>query len=338
MKLHRRQVLIGLAGVAAACQAPAELAAGDDANGILDVFDDSVTDVIDPGAQLIKRAEGFTWSEGPAWDPVRSRLYFSDVPENKAWMWSEAGGKELFLDPSGAADAEGFREPGSNGLLYTKDDSLLVCNHGMRRIERLNVETRERTVVADRFDGKPFNSPNDVIEASDGTIYFTDPPYGLKGMNASPLKALPFNGVYRLRPGGEVELLLDDMTFPNGAALSPDGTRLYVSQSDPDRPLLREIELATDGSIASDRTLFDAAPFATDGSPGLPDGMAVDMDGRIFLTGPGGIFIIAPDGTLLGRIRMAQATANCAFGGDGSRLFITSSDVLYELPTKTRGL
>lgn len=338
MTLDRRQVLGGLVGVAAACQAPTQIGSDETTDGLVEVFDDGIHDVIDPEAQLIERASGFTWSEGPAWDPVRSRLYFSDVPENKAWMWSEAGGKELFLDPSGAADAEDFREPGSNGLFYATDGLLLVCNHGLRRVERLNIETRERTVVAEGFDGKPFNSPNDVIEASDGTIYFTDPPYGLEGMNESPLKALPFNGVYRLRPGGDVELLLEDMTFPNGVALSPDQTRLYVSQSDPDRPILREIELAADGTIASDRILFDAAPFAVDGSPGLPDGMAVDAAGRIFLTGPGGIFVLTPDGDIIGRIRMAKATANCAFGGDGSRLFITSSDVLYELPTKTRGL
>ena len=338
MRFHRRQVLIGLAGAAAACRAPAQPASDEDATVTLDVFDDGLHDIVDPGAKLVRRAEGFTWSEGPAWDPVRSRLYLSDVPENKAWMWSEAGGKELFLDPSGAAEAEGFREPGSNGLLYANDGSLLVCNHGLRRVERLNIETRERSVVADQFDGKPFNSPNDVIEASDGTIYFTDPPYGLAGMNDSPLKALTFNGVYRLRPGGTVELLLDDMTFPNGVALSPDQTRLYVSQSDPAAPILRELSFDGDGAIASDRILFDAAPFAEDGSPGLPDGMAVDAAGRIFLTGPGGIFVVAPQGQVLGRIRMPKATANCAFGGDGSRLFITSSDVLYELPTKTMGI
>lgn len=338
MRLQRREFIIGLAGVAAACQGAGQIVSGVGASGILDVFDDGVTGIIDPGAQLIKRAEGFTWSEGPAWDPVRARLYFSDVPENKAWIWSEAGGKELFLSPSGAAQADGFREPGSNGLLYANDGSLLVCNHGLRRVERLNIETLERTSVADQFDGKPFNSPNDVIEAADGTIYFTDPPYGLDGMNESPLKALPFNGVYRVRPGSAVELVLDDMTFPNGVALSPDQTRLYVSQSDPERPILREITFDAAGDIAADRILFDAAPFAEDGSPGLPDGLAVDAAGRIFLTGPGGIFIIAPDGELLGRIRMPKATANCAFGGDGSRLFITSSDVLYELPTKTQGL
>ena len=336
MRLHRRQFIFGLAGVAAACQGAGRLGPEANANGLLDIFDDRILDVIDPSATLIQRAEGFTWSEGPAWDPVRSRLYFSDVPENKAWMWSEADGKSLFLDPSGAAEAEGFREPGSNGLLYANDGSLLVCNHGLRRVERLNIETRERSVVADQFDGKPFNSPNDVIEASDGTIYFTDPPYGLEGMNESPLKALPFNGVYRLRPGGAVELLLDDMTFPNGVALSPDETRLYVSQSDPDLPVLREVALGAGGEILSDRVLFDGTPFAVDGSPGLPDGMAVDAVGRIFLTGPGGIFVIEPDGVVLGRIRMPKATANCAFGGDGSKLFITSSDVLYELPTKTR--
>lgn len=338
MKIHRRHFMIGLAGIAAACQSTGRMPAGRETAASIDVFDDRMHDVIDPGAPLIERAQGFTWSEGPAWDRERDRLYFSDVPENKAWMWSEAKGLEVFLSPSGAEDVSGFREPGSNGLWYARDGSLLICNHGRRCVERMDIGTRERTVIAGTFEGKPFNSPNDVVEASDGTIYFTDPPYGLEGLNESPLKALPFNGVYRLRPDGEVDVLVKDMTFPNGAALSPDGRRLYVSQSDPDRPILRQLEFDESGEIVADSTLFDASAYAADDSPGLPDGLAVDVMGRIFLTGPGGIFVLAPDGVVLGRINLARATANCAFGGDGSRLFITSSNTLYELPTRTLGL
>ena len=338
MITHRRNFILGLAGVAAGCQSLGKMSPGDTAPVSVDIFDDRMREVIDPGARLVERASSFTWSEGPAWDPERDRLYFSDVPENKAWMWSEAKGLDLFLSPSGAADVAGFREPGSNGMWFARDGSLLVCNHGRRCVEKLDIDTLRRSVVADQFDGKPFNSPNDVVEATDGTIYFTDPPYGLEGMNESPLKVLPFNGVYRLRPGGPVELIVDDMTFPNGIALSPDETRLYISQSDPDRPILRQLVLGADGAIASDTVLFDATDHAADGSPGLPDGMAVDVRGRIFLTGPGGIFVVAPDGTAMGRIRLDRATANCAFGGDGSRLFITSSDTLYELATNTLGI
>lgn len=338
MIMKRRHFLIGLTGLAAGCRSLASPMATAEGASVIDVFDPRMRELVDPAAVLSERASGFTWSEGPAWDPRRSRLYFSDVPENKAWMWSEAGGLELFLSPSGAADVAGFREPGSNGLLYANDGALLVCNHGRRCVERLDIETKARTVVAGEYEGKPFNSPNDVIEASDGTIYFTDPPYGLEGMNDSPLKELPFNGVYRMRPGGPVELLVDDMTFPNGVALSPDGRHLYVSQSDPERPILREIGLDDAGGIVSDRVLFDAAPFAAEGGQGLPDGMAVDVKGHVFVTGPGGIFVLAPDGAPLGRIRMPKATANCTFGGDGSALFITSSDILYELRTKTKGL
>lgn len=337
MKVDRRNVLMGgiATGLLAGCQGSA---AAPVTNPVLKSFDPKFADLIDPSAGFEVLSSGYTWSEGPAWDRARNVLYFSDVPENVAYRWSAADGTTVFLDPSGGEASEGFREPGSNGLWYTQNGELIICNHGTRRVERLNLETMERAAVVDRFEGKPLNSPNDVVEAADGTLYFTDPPYGLEGLNASPLKEQHNNGVYRLRPGGALSQIVSDMTFPNGVALSPDESKLYVAQSDPDAPIIRELGLDADGEVTSDRILFDAKPLLDEGKPGLPDGMAISTDGTLFATGPGGVLVIDPDGTLLGIIDTGSATANCAFGEDGSVLFITAADRLLRMQTQAKGV
>jgi len=243
---------------------------------------------------------------------------------------------EAFLNPSGAADVEGFREPGANGLLYNSDDSLFLCNHGKRSVEKLDLQTLERQTLADYYFGQKFNSPNDLIVSKSGDIFFTDPPYGLTDLDASPIKELVHNGVYKLANDGAVYLMIDDMSFPNGVVLSPDEQSLFVTQSDPDKPHLYKLDLTQPGA---DKTLFfDFTPFMGDSFPGLPDGMVVDKSGNLFVTGPGGIFVITPDGTALGRILTGKASANCTFGEDGSVLFITNHDRLIKLQTKTQGL
>ncbi len=337
MILSRRElVLMGGAALAlSSCANETGVPAASD----VEVLDPALSSLIDPEAPLRELGRGYGWSEGPAWDKARGALYFTDVPGNVAYKWTDAAGVEVFMDPSGAPEAApGFREPGANGLWYARDGSLIVCNHGRRGVERLNLETMERELLVGAFEGKAFNSPNDVVEASDGTLYFTDPPYGLEGLDASPLKEQAANGVYRLRPDGTIEQILSDMTFPNGIALSPDESRLYISQSDPEAPLIRELTLAADGSVTGDRLLFDAKPYMAEDAPGLPDGMAISSEGHLFATGPGGVLIIAPDGKLLGRIKTGRATANCAFGGDGRTLFMTAHDRLLKIETKVRGL
>ena len=301
------------------------------ANSDVTVFADSAARYFPTGVKLETLGEGYGWSEGPTWDRERDALYFTDVPGNTAYRWAEGEGVSVFLDPSGGTATEGFREPGANGLWYARDGSLVICNHGERRVERMDIDTKTRTPLASRYNGQRFNSPNDVVEAADGTLYFSDPPYGLEGLDDSPLKEMEANGVYRLSSDGTVERLLADMTRPNGVALSPDDRTLYIAQSDPDAPILRALDLGS-GAV---RTLFDFTLYSD--SPGLPDGIAVAGTGELFVTGPGGVYLLSPEGEALARVDTGVATANCAFGGDGSTLYITAHTKLQRIPTNLTG-
>jgi len=293
--------------------------------------------LIRPGTDARIIGTGYQWAEGPAWDRQRHCLYFTDVPANRAYRWRPGHEVEVWLDPSGIPvdQAEGFREPGANGLWMREDGNLLACVHGSRALEILDPDSLSRTRLVSEFQGQRFNSPNDLVEAADGSIYFTDPPYGLEGLDASPLKEMVVNGVYRRAPDGRVERLISDMSFPNGIALSPDERCLYVAQSDPQSPVIRCLDLDPDGHVVSDQRFYDASGL--DG-PGLPDGMAVDDRGHVFATGPGGVLVLAPDGTLLGRVLTGRGTANCAFGEDGRTLFLTAQDRLLRLETLSRGV
>jgi len=337
--INRRHVIIGAACAAsAACQnAPLNQGAAlkAETSSILDAFSPRFFDFISKKAELTVLGEGYGWSEGPAWDKARSQLYFTDVPGNTAYVWKEGRGVETFLSPSGAI-VEGFREPGANGLFYSRDGLLILCNHGKRGIESLDLDSKARTPLTTRYKGKAYNSPNDVVEAQNGDLYFTDPPYGLEGLDASPLKEQPHNGVYRLRKNGGVTLMINDLTFPNGAALSPDERWLYVAQSDPKAMHIYRLDLTNPN--AKKELLVDLAPFSGPDLPGLPDGMVIDDKGNIFATGPGGVFVITPDGEVLGRIKTGKGSANCTFGEEGSTLFVTNHDRLVKIPTLTRGL
>lgn len=286
--------------------------------------------IIAPGAEVEVLAEGFDWAEGPVWVEAGSYLLFTDVPRNVIWRWSEADGLSEFMRPSGfdGEDGSHLREPGANGLVIEPSGALLMCDHGNRSLSRVDLATREKAIVADRFEGKRFNSPNDLVIHRSGAVYFTDPPYGLKGLNASPVKEMAHNGVYRLAPGGAVTLIDDALTFPNGVALSPDHRTLYVAVSDPGRPILMAYDLDDDGRATSSRLFFDAASRMGPDAPGLPDGLKVDARGRIFTTGPGGVLVLTPGGDLLGVIDTGRATANCAFGPGGASLFMTADDML----------
>jgi gluconolactonase len=290
-------------------------------------------------AWLEKLADGFAWSEGPVWRSSGGYLLFTDIPNNTIHRWSEREGLTVFLRPSGHAgpDAPG-RELGSNGLVLDAEDRLVMADHGNRQIARLDESNFTKTPLAERYQGRRLNSPNDLVVRSNGDIYFTDPPYGLRGLNQSPLKELDFNGVYRLTPTGELFLLTRELTFPNGIAFSPDERTLYVAVSDSERPIWMAYDVEADGGIGNGRVFFDATPLARQGRRGLPDGLAVDRQGNLFATGPGGVLVFSPDGRHLGTIETGEPTANCTFGDDGSTLYITANMNLLRVRLNTHGL
>ena len=300
----------------------------------------ALDDIIAPDAEIQQLAEGFIWSEGPVWVHDGGYLVFSDVPGNVMYRWSEADGVSEFMNPSGYAGppTDAFTEPGSNGMALDAAGDLLVCDHGNRALAKVDLKTRRKTILLERYKGKRFNSPNDLAVAKSGAIYFTDPIYGLKGRNASPLRELDFNGVYRLAPDGSLDLLDAELTFPNGIALSPDEQRLYVSVSDPNGPKLMVYDLGPDGLPTSKAVFFDAMSLHEAGGRGLPDGMCLDTDGRLYATGPGGVLVLTPDAELIGVIETGTAIANCAFGEDGHTLFLTSNHTLARVRLMTTGL
>lgn len=291
--------------------------------------------LIAPGVEMEKLAEGFDWSEGPVWMRKTREVLFSDVPANKIFSWSEKNGLQVFLEPSGyTGRALKFREPGSNGLTTDRGGRLLICQHGDRRISRLNADGTFEPLIS-YYDGRRFNSPNDLCLAYNGNLYFTDPPYGMEGGNDSPLKELMFNGVYLRRPSGEVVLLTSKLEFPNGIALSPDEKTLYVAQSNPKSPTITAFPIQKDGTVGEGRTFFDTS---TVGKNGTPDGLKVDEHGNIWTSGPGGILVISPEGKLLGVLNTGQATANCGWGdSDGRTLYITADAYLLRIRTLSRG-
>lgn len=303
--------------------------------GRIERLDPALDALVAADAKLVKLADGFTWSEGPVW--YSGGVVFSDVPRNVAYRWKEgATAAEVFLKPSGLlTPTPGFREEGSNGLALDGRGRLLVAQHGERRIARY--ETGKFTSLADRFEGKRFNSPNDLAVRRSGEIYFTDPPYGLEKMNESPLKELPFSGVYRLATDGKVTLLTKSINFPNGIAFSPDEKVLYIAVSDGKAPRIMAYDVQPDGGIAGERVFFDALPLKTAGGKGSCDGLKVDRAGNLWATGPGGVLVISSAGKHLGTLATGVPTANCGWGDDGSTLYITANNMLLRVKTKTKG-
>jgi gluconolactonase len=298
--------------------------------------DPRLDQLVPSNAVLEVLASGFQWAEGPVWIKEGSFLLFSDVPRNSIMKWKEDTGITLFMHPSGYTGVADYgHEPGSNGLTVDPRGRLVLCEHGDRRISRMEWDGGKQTIV-DNYLGKRLNSPNDLIFKSTGDLYFTDPAYGLPKYFEDPRRELDFCGVYRVQPGGKISLLTREMTRPNGLAFSPDEKILYVAQSDAKQALWMAFPVLEDGLLGKGR-IFNDVTSLVDKLPGLPDGMKVDCHGNLFATGPGGVHIIAPDGTRLGRIETGQPTGNCAWGEDGSSLFITANHYLCRIRTRTKG-
>jgi gluconolactonase len=288
---------------------------------MLELYDEAVKELVDPAAELETVAGGFRFIEGPVWDRQASCLFFSDIPANTRYRYSAAGGVQVDGQPSHF----------SNGLTLDHEGRLLACEHQMRRVSRqgpAGIET-----VVDRYQGKRLNSPNDLIVARDGSILFTDPHYGLlEGLGGPAEAELSFRGVYRIPPGAsEPTLLVDDFAAPNGLALSPDERRLYVD--DTIRGHIRVFDVQQDWTLTGGEVLAELGVDDT----GVPDGMKVDRAGNLYCTGPGGIWLCAPSGTILGRIRTPEVAANVGWGDDGNTLYIAASTTLYRLRCRIGG-
>jgi gluconolactonase len=313
----------------------ASVAASPRTIGSIERLDPAIDSIIPADAVIEVLAGGFDWAEGPVWIEDGGYLLFSDVPLNRIYQWQEGAGHRVWLEPSGyTGDVPRGGEPGSNGLLLDSEGRLVLCQHGDRRVARMDAPLTAPapifTTLADKYQGKRFSSPNDAAFDSRGALFFTDPPYGLPQGPEDPTKESPVNGVYRLGVDGKVTLLTDELSRPNGIALSPDEKTLYVANSDPERAIWMAYDLLPSGGIANGRVFFDVTDKVAE-RPGLPDGLKVDKAGRLFATGPGGVLVFSAEGRHLGTIRTPQATANCAFDRDGTALFMTSDSLLLRL-------
>ena len=304
--------------------------------GFVERLDPSLDALIAKDAKLEILAEGFDWSEGPLWVESHQFLLFSDIPPNNIYRWDAENGLELYLNPSGYTDTVSRGgEVGSNGLLLDDKGRLVLCQHGDRRVARMQTglddpQPNYETII-DNYQGGRLNSPNDATYSSTGDLYFTDPPYGLEERMDDPRKELDFQGVYRLdAEDGTLHLLTDQLSRPNGIALSPDQSILYVANSDPQRAIWMEYAVMPDGNLDQGKVFYDATEMVPK-TKGLPDGLKVHPSGNIFATGPGGVWIFDPSGKHLGTLHTGQATSNCALGNNNKFLYITADMYLLRI-------
>ena len=328
----------------AAATTPTAFAAEPQTVGSIERLDPALDALVPPDTKMEVVISGLTWCEGPVWIPADGGFVLcSDIPPNTIHRWDARSGASIYLTPSGyTGSTPRGGESGSNALTLDHQGRLLLCQHGDRRVARMDAPLTapepKFVTLADRYDGKRLNSPNDLAVHSSGAIYFTDPPYGLEKNMDDPAKELAFQGVYRISPDGELTLLTQELERPNGIALSPDEKTLYVANSHPPRPIWMAYPVQDDGTLGEGRVFFDATKLVAAGLKGMPDGMKVDKHGNIFAGGPGGILIFSPDGKHLGTLLTGEPTANCAFGEDGSTLFVASNHNLLRVRLSTKGV
>lgn len=304
--------------------------------GSVERLDSAINLLIAADAKIEVLASGFEWAEGPLWLEEQQALIFTDVPTNKIWKWTEKDSLSLYLSPSGYLGGRtDKREPGANGLALDARGNLILCQHGERQVGKMlasiDAPKSEFEALATGYEGKRFNSPNDLVYNSKGQLFFTDPPYGMDPWDE---KQLDFQGVYRLDPDGKVNLLVDTLSRPNGIALSPDQKTLYIAQSDPEKARYYAFDLGENGNVISGKVLFDATAFQSESRKGLPDGLKVHSSGNLFATGPGGVLVISPEGKHLGTILTENGTANCGFDTDEKFLYMTADRFLLRIPLK----
>lgn len=303
-------------------------------------LDPALDGIISTNAKIEVLAEGFEWSEGPLWIEEQNMLLFSDVPMNTIFKWTEAKGKEVYLKPSGYTGTEPSlcKEPGSNGLILDPSGNLVLCQHGDRQMGRMDAPLDKPEAkfitLANKYNGKRFSSPNDAVFNSAGELFFTDPPYGLQTQDDSdPKKEIPFNGVYKVKTNGEVILLVDSITRPNGLAFLPGEKKLIIACSDPDGPNWYIFDVQGD-SLANGRLFYSALDERKQKVNGLPDGLKIDKSGNVYATGPGGVYIFSSEGKKLGLIKFEASTSNCALSPDEKTLYITND--MYLVRVKLR--
>lgn len=341
MLSHRFLVVVTVCALAGGCgrdevapapEAPVRDSAASGSGSIVRL-DPAFDAVVPANATVEKVAGGFQFTEGPLWRASENRLWFSDVVGNVLRAVTPAGEVEVLMeDAAGRSTAPAGSYIGPNGLLADRDGAVLMTQHFNRQIVRIAGD-RKTSVVVDRFEGKRLNSPNDLAFGPGGALYFTDPPFGLVGQDDDPGKELTFNGVYRFADG-KLTALVRDLGRPNGIAFSPDLKTLYVSNTEATRKVVMAWDVTADGGITNGRVLVDGT---ADTAPGMPDGLKVDTQGRIFATMPGGVWVIAPDGRHLGTIRAPEVAANVGWGDDGRTLYITAETGIYRIKLNTAG-
>jgi gluconolactonase len=295
-------------------------------------LDPAIDSIVPKDAQIEKVAGAFQFTEGPLWRPD-GHLWFSDVVGNLVRSVTPSGQVAVLIENSGGqSSAPPGSFIGSNGMIADKDGFVLLCQHTDRRIVRVAKDLR-MTPYLEKYEGKRFNSPNDLVYKSDGALYFTDPPYGLLKQDDDPAKELKFNGVFRYA-GGKLQAVVKDLTRPNGLAFSPDEKTLYVANSDEKRKVWMRYDVAADGSVSNGRIFADVTAETADG---LPDGMKVDVQGNVYASGPGGLWVFSPEGKHLGTIKPPETPANCNWANDGKTLYITARTSVYRIRVANMG-
>jgi gluconolactonase len=304
--------------------------------GTIERLDPALDALVPATAKIEKVATGFKFTEGPLWRPKEGVLWFSDVVGNTVYQLSPEG-KVTVIMPLGGTDNPGYAPAGSfigpNGMVAGKDGVVLLCQHGYRRIAQIGPDHKTTPFVSS-WNGKKFNSPNDLVYSSDGALYFTDPPYGLVKQDDDPTKEIKFNGVFRFAKG-KVEPVIRDLSRPNGIAFSPNGKYLYISNSDEKKRIWMRYEMQPNGSVKNGKVFFEIPP---DAEKGLPDGVKVDSLGNLYCAGPNGIWIFSPDGKHLGTIKPGETPANFNWGdSDHKTLYITATTSVYRIKVAVEG-